>query len=237
MLGATLASVMNLVKNEIRASLSAGSADDAAIKQAIETKQEWLASMYDWAELSDEWTATANARYVVVPTADVNAAAYTINFDRPVTISRKWNSIWDPIGFGITLENYNAYDSDEGVTQDPIQSWRFKPGVRSSIEVWPIPATDTELRFSGQRKLLTLRNAGVLDVTKTLDLDDILVSLAVAVDLLAGKPEQSAKAMLFETRFTMVRGANKTSDERFFIGGGPRRSRQEIRRTKLVVVA
>lgn len=237
MLGATLASVMNLVKNEIRASLSAGSADDAAIKQAIETKQEWLASMYDWSELEDEWPETVTGRYTAVPIVDVIGTSYSINFDRPVRLMRKWNSVWDEMDFGITTENYNAYDSDDAESADPIQAWRFKPGNRASFEVWPIPATSTTVRFVGQRKLLTLRSGGVLTTTLTLDLDDMLVALAVAADFLSGKPEQAAKSDLFKSRFTMVRGANKSADERFFIGGGNQMTRQEIRRTKLIVVA
>ena len=236
MLGSTLASVMNLVKNEIRASLSAGTADDAAIKQAVETKQEWLASMFDWAELDDEWDATATGRYTAVPTTDVAAASRSINFDRAVQLSHKWNSIWNSIQNGITLEQYNAFDSDAGDRQDPVLAWRFKPGDRTYFEVWPIPTASAALRFTGQRKLLTLRTASVLDTAKTLDLDDMLVAFAVAADFLSGKPEQASKAELFQMRFTAVRSANKTSDERFFIGGDQRSSRQTLRRSKLVMV-
>jgi hypothetical protein len=237
MLGATLAAVLNLVKNELRASLSAGSADDAAIKQAIETKQEWLSSMFDWAELEDEWDATVVGRYTTFPTVDVSAATYSINFDRPLSLYVKDNDIWEKLQNGICIEDYNTYDSDLSETMDPPQKWRFKPGNRASFEIWPIPTTSTPVRFTGQRKLATLRTGGTLDTTKTLDLDDMLVALAVAVDLLAGKDAQTAKASLFETRFTAVRSANKTSDERFFMGGGNMNmSRQMIRRTKLVVV-
>jgi hypothetical protein len=240
MLGATLASVVNLVKSEIRASLSAGSADDPLIKQTIETRQEWLAAEFDWEELEDEWTMNVvlGGRYTLIPTADIGANAYAINFDRGHQLWVKWNDVWQPVDYGLCLEDYNCYDSDNGETSDPIQKWRFRPGDRFYAETWPVAATAQVCRFDGQRKLKTLRTAGTLDTTLTLDLDDQLVALAAAVKLTMGKPENAEKVALYNSRFTTVRGTNKKPDERYFIGGGNgNQSRQQYRRTKLVVVA
>jgi len=52
--GSTLARTLLLTKREIRASLSAGAADDQLLYQAIEMAQEELAATYDWRELSDQ---------------------------------------------------------------------------------------------------------------------------------------------------------------------------------------
>lgn len=240
MLGATLAAVLNLVKSELRASLSVGTADDALIKQAIETKQEWLASEYDWSELKDQWdvdTVPLTAgRYTAFPTTDVAGATYSINFDRPVYLETKWNTTWQPVCFGISSEEYNCQDSDEGENQDPVQHWDFKPGDRSYFEIWPLASTVYKLRFHGQRKLKTLRAAGVLDTTKVLDLDDQLVALAVAVDYLTGKPEQASKNTLFTARFNRCRGTNMQPDKRYYMGGN-KQNRVNVRRLPIITTA
>ena len=72
---------------------------------------------------------------------------------------------------------------------------------------------------------------------KVLDLDDMLVALAVAIDMLAGKPEQAAKAELFKERWASVTGANLRDDERVIMGGGGRLTREQIRRVPLVLTA
>lgn len=240
MIGATLASVLNLVKSEIRASLSVGTADDALLKQAIETTQEWLCSEYDWSELKDQWDVESVAglpgRYTAFPTVDVAAATYSINFDRPFRLENKYNNIWREIDFGIDSELYNSQDSDAGESQDPIQAWDYKPGDRGYFEIWPLPVTSTTIRFYGQRRAKTLRTAGVLDATKVLDMDDMLVALTIAVDYLSGKPEQSAKITKLRERFNRVRGSNKTSDEKIIMGGG-RKSRDMFRRIPIITTA
>lgn len=236
--GATLASVLNLVKNELKHSLSVGTSDDPALKQAIETKQEWLAGQYTFQILDDEWSANvvAGGRYTDFPVADIAGNACAINFDHPVQAYVKWNSTYQEICKGVSLEDYNAQDPDDNECLDPIQKWRIMPGNTAKFEVWPKTVEAQVVRFEGQRKLKTLRNAGVLDTTKTLDLDDQLVAYAVAVDWLAGKPAQAAKIALFETRLTKVRDGDQSSDQRCIIGGG-NQDRERIRRAKLVIVA
>ena len=240
MTGQTLTSVLNLVKSEIRASLSAGTADDALLKQAIETTQEWMCAEYDWSELKDKWdvntTVGVPGRYTVFPTTDIVAATYAINFDRPFRLENKYNSVWRDIDFGIDSELYNSQDSDDGDTQDPIQSWDHKPGDKSYFEIWPLAVTSTTLRFHGQRKAKTLRTASVLDGTKVLDIDDMLVALSVAVDYLSGKPEQAAKITKLRERFARVRGSSKTSDEKIIMGGG-RKPRKMFRRVPIITTA
>lgn len=240
MTGQTLTSVLNLVKSEIRASLSVGTADDALLKQAIETAQEWLCAEYDWSELKDKWDVSSvvgvPGRYTAFPTVDVAGASYAINFDRPFRLENKFNSVWRDIDFGITSELFNSQDSDDGDTQDPIQAWDYKPGDRAYFEIWPLAVTATTIRFHGQRKAKTLRNVGVLDGTKVLDMDDMLVALTVAVDYLSGKPEQGAKITKLRERFTRVRGSNKTNDEKIIMGGG-RKSREMFRRIPIITTA
>jgi hypothetical protein len=222
MLGNTLANVLNLVKSEVSASLSVGTANDALWRQAIETKQIMLASGFDWSELEDEWDATATAlgRYYAFPTTDViGVTANNINFDRDVVLRTKFSTKWQEVEYGISPEEYRIYDSDDAtVSADPVRRWRYQPGNRANFEVWPRPATNQPLRFYGQRVLKTLRSAGVLSPSLTLDLDDIMVALAVSVDLLAGKPDQAAKLNLFNNRFNHLRSANKSRDEIFVLG-------------------
>lgn len=240
-LGATLAAVLNLVKSEIQYSLSVGTANDALIKQSIESKQEQLADSFNWAELKDQWPKTLTAgiggRYTAFPTTDVIGTAYSINFARPLSLRVRYNLRWIETSQGICVDDYITFDSDSGDTADPVRKWDFKPGDRASFEVWPAPTTAQVLRFVGQRKLLTLRTGGTLDSTKTLDLDDQLVALSVAIDLLSAKPkEQAAKIALFNNRFARLRQANVADDERIVLGQGPDAASRKIKYVKVVSI-
>jgi hypothetical protein len=73
--------------------------------------------------------------------------------------------------------------------------WAYKEGDRTRFEVWPVGTATQTVRFVGQRKVASLRTTGSLDPTKTLELDDRLVTFAVAVDILTGKDDASAKSI------------------------------------------
>ena len=117
--GSTLARTLLLTKREIRASLSAGAADDQLLYQAIEMAQEELAATYDWRELADQWSKTASTRWTAFPTTGIGGSTTGINFDRDIEAWTSYNNIWQPLERGISLEEYNVQDSDGGETQDP----------------------------------------------------------------------------------------------------------------------
>lgn len=212
-LGTTLAQATIMLKSQIGASLSVGTADDTLFYQKIETKQQWFASMYDWDMLVDEWDAAIGlgvpGRFTAFPTVDVEGASQTINFDRPLIAAVSYSLKWLDMGFGIGTDEMNLWNSDLGQTSNPCMKWDFKKSDRNYFEIWPLGGAAQTVRFTGQRNIATLRTAGVLDPTKVLTLDDRLVTLAVAVDILTAMEDQSAKptAEMLAALWRTLRGA------------------------------
>lgn len=224
MLGTTLAKVTLILKSELGASLSVGTADDQRFYQMIETQQEWFASMYDWNVLRDTWDASITpglaGRFPTLPATDYNGMTVAINFDRPVNVFVKYSDNWRPVSHGIGIEEMNVFDSDQSEAQDPVQKWQFKQGDMTKFEVWPLGVATQTVRFQGQRKLSTLRSAGSFSTSLTLDLDDRLVALSIAVDLLTSKEDPSAKAKSerLQALWTTLRAAESKSTSSFSFG-------------------
>jgi hypothetical protein len=201
MVNNTLAKALTLLKAELGANLTIGTSDDSRYYSMLESQQEWFASMYDWNQLYDKWDVTvvggSAGRYSSFPSVDYNGNTYSINFDRPVIAYVKYTIRWQEMVYGIGIMEYNVRNSEltTPATQDPLMKWRYKPGDNSKFEVWPLGASASQtMRFEGQRKLTSLRTVGdVIDPTKTLDLDDRLLVLSVAINVLTAKEDPSVK--------------------------------------------
>lgn len=234
MLNSTLAATLTILKAAMRTNLTVGTADDAILYQAIETQQEWFSSMYDWNVLKDEWEGTsvagATGRFVDFPSVDVNGVTAAINFDRPLLANVRFSSRWNPLGYGIGLEEYNTWDSAAGEAQDPMLKWAYKKGDSSMFEVWPLGATAQTIRFCGQRKVNSLRTAGTIDATKTLDLDDRLVAYSIAVDFLLSREDVGAKAVQEKlgALWQVLRSAESKSTTNFTVGGASNQQQKRV---------
>jgi len=202
-----------MLKSQIGASLTVGTADDTLNYQRMETKQSWFASMYDWDMLVDSWNQTitvgAGGRYTTFPTVDINGYTNSINFDRPVEAAVLYSLKWLDMGFGIGTDQMNLWNSDLGMTSNPVMKWDYKKGDRTMFEVWPLGGQVQTVRFTAQKQVATLRTAGVIDPTLTLTLDDQLITLAVAVDILIALEDPSAKSIseMLSARWRTLRGA------------------------------
>jgi len=228
--GTTLSQVVTILKSEIGASLSSGSADDAIFQQLIESRQSWFATQYDWAELQDDWSAVVTAgvggRYVTIPAVDITGNTYSINRNRPFAVSTYYSAVWVPISFAVNEQEYNFRNSEAAPpdAQDPIMRWRYKPGDRTKVEIWPVPTVAQTIRWSGQRETNSLRTNGLLDSTKTLDIDDLLIALSIAVEWLTekGSPRATLKAQMLQARWLSIRGNDeRRDDEPIILGGNP----------------
>jgi hypothetical protein len=227
MTGNTLANVLTKLKAELGTNLTIGTADDARYYEMIETRQEWYSSLWDWNVLRDTWEATvtpgAVGQYPTVPTQDANGNAFLINFDRPINVSVRYSAKWQEVLHGIGVDEMNVWDSDAGEASDPVQRWQLKDGDSTKFEIWPLGvAASQEIRFDGQRKLQSLRTAGVFVTTKVLDLDDRLIYLSLAADILTGKEDPSArsKADMLESLWKTLRSAESKSARSFALGAG-----------------
>jgi hypothetical protein len=218
MRGTTLATLLTMLKAEVGYSLdSTATGKDAALIQLLANKQRWLAGEYDWPFLEHQWdlSCAISSRYLDIPTVDVAGSTVTINFERPVLVEVKFTNRWIGVDYGVGAQQYNAIDSDDGQTLDPIQNWRFATDSSETanpnhIEIWPMPATVQTLRFTGQRSLQEL-----IATTDVADLDDTLIVAFTAIDLVP-QEERSLKATAAQERLRRV------------LGGYPRKTRRLV---------
>lgn len=206
-----------MLKAETGRSVSVGTQMDSALNTLLSNMQKWLASDYDWPFLNDRWDVAVGpaSRIVNVPTtAQVAGANISINFERPVDFEVKWNSAWQPVLYGIDSEEFNYVDSDIGEAQDPVQRWQMSG--EATFEIWPMPQTAQTCRFSGQRVLGTL----AADADKA-DLDDLLIVLFCAAELLADAKSAKASTVLAKAtqRLARLRGVYPARQTQRIIGG------------------
>lgn len=190
------------------------------IKQLIRRHYTTLAEDYDWQHLqllrgssTARKVLQAGLRFYNWP-ADLN----------PLKIEDawiKWGSTWQKLTFGITPANYSAMDPELNQRADPVTNWAWYGG--DQFEVWPMPASNgvagsnNEVQFTGQKKVEQLLNDN-----SRLDLDDIVVSLMTAAEILAGnnqKPAADVKAGAAIARLGRLR-ANLSDKTRYTMGRG-----------------
>lgn len=212
--GTTLTNLLARLKAELGYSQDASAtASDATLTLLLANKQRWLCGEFDWPFLDHKWdiSLAAGSRFVSLPTAtsttDDLGATLSINFERPVHVSVNWANWWQPVFEGIDDRELNMRRSSQGEAQDPVQKWRMTTDTSEAasadkIEVWPIPASAQTLRIQGQREPIALTSAN-----EKADLDDTLLVLFVAAELLARQDQHDAqlKAGLAQKRLASVR--------------------------------
>jgi hypothetical protein len=250
MRGQTLANVLYKLKAELGKALdSTSTAEDTKLYQLIETGQQELADAYNWGFLKSRWDALLppGTRFAVYPTTlspqggavSVNA---TIDFNRPCVMQVKWNNIWQPVVYGIDEQpEFNYLDSDRNQVLDPVQRWQMSD--ETQFEVWPMPATTAQVRFTQNRSLTTLQTGTTTPPTfnpaALLDLDDVLVVLQVAINLAAFEKKNNLQALAarFKTRLSLLLGNNPTRTETITVGRGMPMDRRAIRLVPMVLTA
>lgn len=200
-----LSTIRTMLKAEIGKSLTVGTADDAILNQVISNKQQWLGCEYDWPFLEDRFDIPipGGSRYLTFPTIDNEGDTFAMNLERPYTVEVFYNNQWQAVFYGIGSTEFNYLNSDQaGQVQDPIQRWRWSE--ESQFEIWPINTTVQIIRFTGQRALDVLSSN-----SDTADLDDQLIVLAVAAELLARSKQKDAqiKQSLFVERLARLRAS------------------------------
>jgi len=204
-----------MVRDEARLSsnTSRGTDHRANIVRLIQRHYQTLADSYDWQHLELKRLEAfkqlaASQRYYDFP---VN-----LNTEKIASAWYQHGNIWTQLDYGISLENYNAQDSDAGQTSNIVNNWDYFG--QTQFEVWPMPASaDGKVLFSGLKKVEQLSN----DDSQA-DIDDILISLYVSAEILAGNGQQAAAQAKIEAasaRLSQMRSA-KASKIRVKIGGG-----------------
>ena len=217
MTGSALSVVRTLLKAELGVT---GTADDTLLNQAIVNKQFWFCSKWDWSELDDRWDVNVGggSQYNAFPTADIQGQTATMRLDRPLDVEVLWNTVYLPLEYGITTDDYNIFNPAYNQYQDPIQKWYRVGTDKTKFEVWPVPVSAQTVRFTGQRTPIAFSNPPA-DADKV-DLDDLMLALFVAADWLKakGKPGWDLKAGAARDLFLELRANDPTSKQSFTIG-------------------
>jgi len=195
MLNNTLSEILKMTKAEIGNSITSGVgvADDAVLRVLLSNKQKWLSYQYDFPDLERKVTVSiaASTRYSNFPVA-------SLDINRPVIMETKWTTYWRELQYGIDASEFMFYDSDLGRVADPIRKWQLH-GIDGSgnrtFEVWPIPASDVQVRFIGQCVLPAL----AVDADKAA-LDDLMLAMFVASDRLMRTNQNDAQAKLAQAQ-------------------------------------
>ena len=224
--GTTLTEILAMVRGEASqsSSVAAGADYEASLIQKIQRTQQLLYDDFDWSFMRVDWNIplSQNVRYYDYPqevgfpglvVLDLESIEYsTINYSGKPT----------PIDRGITWVEYAQYNSDNGDTASPARKWdiRRTTDAKEQIEMWPVPADNTQIfTLRGKKKLRPLVAPG--DVA---DLDDILIALTVASEMLekAGAKNANSVKAAASRRKTQMQGRAKGSNTAMPNMAGPR---------------
>jgi hypothetical protein len=212
--GTQLTQLIVKLRAECRHSLNAALGQNfrEGAMQILQRTQERLYIDHEWPHLRIYRTVTLSAGQLTYSfPADINP-------DRVEKVSRKGSPNWVPLDYGITDDHLNASDStDANIRSDPVQAWQLAEG--GQFEVWPRPASNGGvLRFKGFKNLNPL-----ISDSHTADLDDNLIVLYAAAEILADQKNPSANLKLTQAQQLLnklkIKGPT-AKNQVFEMGGG-----------------
>lgn len=192
---------------------AAGVADLPSLKRTLQRNYEALYDAYDWPHLTVTASVplSAGERYYDFPE--------NLDYDKLDEIKLFWSSRPVDIERGISLDDMYIFDSDSDVRSDPALKWDVRlVSTREQMEIWPIPASSGDsIRMKGKLKF-----AQLVDDDQQCLIDDSLVILSSAVELLPEKSVGKTKAKLaaLQSRYGIVKGRTKFGSETIRMGLG-----------------
>lgn len=176
-------------------------------------KRLWEDFAWPFLQVKKDIAMQAGSRYYDVPSG--------LTLERIQKASLKYGGTWEHLEYGISADDYSIHDSDRGIRTWPVE--RYEAYGISQIEVWPIPS-DNANTTTGEG-LLRLEGTGNLSsfvsLSDTADLDDQLIVLFAASEILTRQksPDAKAKAGQAAAHYQRLRARlSKTSS--VVIGGG-----------------
>lgn len=191
--GSAFGDIQVMLRETIGRSSSAGtSASDAGeIKRAINRAYKSLYEGFEWPHLRKVFTKIpmqAGDRYYDFPSG--------LNLERVEEVWTWYNDEPHRVARGIGLAEYSGYDSEADERSDPILKWDVRwTGTEDQIEVWPVPASATDLQFVGIQAAPAL-----VDDDDLCLLDDELVVLTAAVPFLERQKSPDANTTASQAR-------------------------------------
>lgn len=230
--GKTLGDVLTSLRVELEISTNPAHNVQARDHQVrhLQRVQEQLYDDFTWPHLRvfRYLNAQDGQRYYDVTAAFKDSggtlvAANDISVDRVYELHVHDGHIWRNLVPGISEQHYNSYDSDTDQRAWPPERWQVTEG--NQIEIWPIPSITGDMTTRDNIfRIHAVRNLAPFSADADVaDLDDRLLALMAAAEMMGGEKGQK-KAALANKRLLKVRGnATKTQSFRLFGSSEPRR--------------
>lgn len=221
MTGSTLAQVLAMTKAEIGIT---GNADDHLLNQRILNQQAWFCDQWDWSMFKDRWDVplTTGTQYYAFPNVDIQGTPAVLRLDRPITVQAFWNNRYHDLWYGIGAMEYNVFNPELNLRQNPAQKWMWVGNDQTKFEIWPLPASDHKIRFIGNRRQQAPSIASeIADPSLAIiDLDDLLIAQTVAANYMQEKdrPGWQNKLMLAKGLFETKKSNDPQGLEIFRVG-------------------
>lgn len=214
--GTQLLTLVQMLRDELgrSSSVAVGVDDLPSLKQKIKRTQEILYDEFDWPFLKqtfDQKQMQAGERFYDFPPA--------CNFDRiePQTVHLWFSGLPRHLERGIGFPEYALYNSQNDVRMEPALKWDIRwTGTKEQMEIWPVPASNSQtVQMSGIRHLRPL-----VQDRDVADLDDQMIVLFAAAELLGRQGDESAPAVLkqAQARFARVKGRSQTGSKTHRMG-------------------
>lgn len=187
--GRTLAQVLADVCVQVGVSSVAAQQQDIreALKTHIRNEQERLIDDYDWLPFKN---ATEGSWFDVTLVAGERYYDWPDGFDYK-TLKGMWclmNGTWLPINYGITLDDYTAFSSEDDERADPVQKWDFH--TEEQLEIWPLPVDDGgTIRLEGRQ----LPDVVAASESTVMVIDHIALSKFAAASFLRSRPDETGE--------------------------------------------
>lgn len=213
--GTTLGNLVNDLRSEVGHSLNSnlGSSMRDVLINSIQRVQRRLWDDYSWPFLRvrRDIDLQDGARYYDLPADMV--------FERIERVEFKYGDIWESVSYGIGRDQYNQYDSDRDIRSWPI--YRYDNYENNQIEVWPIPNQNIDATTgSGKLRIHGIRNLSALvEDSDTADLDDQLIVLYAAANILTRQRQADAGGKLQEANAHYMRLKARLSKSDTFVMG------------------
>lgn len=209
-------------------SVSVGVSEADNLKEVLRRTQETLYDEYDWPHMNVQKTIMLDAgqRYYDLPSG--------LNFDRIQDVKLRYNTVYVELDRGITFEDYSIFDSNASTPERsfPTLKWDIRDtGSGEQIEVWPIPNQSATIYMFGTKTLSDL-----IQEADTADLDDRLIVLFAAAEILSRQKSNDAKVKLSqaERRLLTLRRNSQSASKPVQLGLGGKQ-RMDRNRTRVIV--
>lgn len=219
--GTSLLLLVDKLKAEAGQSALVSAGVDAlpALKQILRRTQETLYDDYAWPHMRfmPFKNLAAGQRYYDLPSG--------LNMERIEDVAVWHNGKPMPVERGIGFAEYASYDSDSDDRADPVLRWDIRsPSGTPQIEVWPLPATNASTGPSHNRlHFIGIRSLSALTAdADTADLDDQMIVLFAAAEMLARQKSEDAPAKLAaaQSRYNRLKGRLAGGSGPVVLGGG-----------------